>query len=194
MTETARDGLHAYLRRSQDAIGAAVDAIPESAMTGAVDACVAALRAGKPILTCGNGGSASDAIHIATELVGKFLIERRPLRAICLSESPGVLTAWSNDYEFRTVFARQVEAYGEPGAAIIGLSTSGNSANVVAAFEKAREHGMATVALTGEGGGKMAAVADHLLAVPSSSTPLIQQVHICLYHHLCAEIERALAG
>jgi D-sedoheptulose 7-phosphate isomerase len=192
MTDAASEGLHAYLRRSRDVIGATIEAIPESAMQGAVDACVAALRAGKPILTCGNGGSASDAIHIATELVGKFLRERRSLKAICLSESPGVLTAWSNDYEFATVFARQVEAHGEPGAALVGLSTSGNSRNVIAAFEKARELGMATVALTGEGGGKMAAVADHLLAVPSTSTPLIQQVHICLYHHLCAEIERAL--
>lgn len=188
------EGLHAYLRHSAGVIEATVAAIPEAAMEGAVEACTRALGEGLPVLVCGNGGSASDAMHITGELVGRFLKERRALNAICLSSNPSVLTAWSNDYAFDTVFSRQVEAYARRGGVVVGISTSGNSANVVRAFEAAREAGMATVGLTGEGGGRMAAVSDHLLAVPSRSTPLIQQVQICLYHYLCAGIETRLAG
>ena len=188
------EGVHAYLRRSQDAIGATIAALPEAAVEAAVEACSEALDRGLPLLVCGNGGSAADAMHITGELVGRFLKERKALRAICLSDNPSVLTAWSNDYAFETVFSRQVEAYGAPGGVVLGISTSGNSGNVLEAFEAARGLGMATVGLTGEGGGKMAALSDHLLAVPSRSTPLIQQVHICLYHYLCARIEARLAG
>ena len=188
------EGVHAYLRRSQDVIGATVAALPEAEVEAAVEACSEALGRGLPLLVCGNGGSAADAMHITGELVGRFLQERRALRAICLADNPSVLTAWSNDYAFETVFSRQVEAYGAPGGAVLGISTSGNSGNVLKAFEAARGLGMATVGLTGEGGGRMAALSDHLLAVPSRSTPLIQQVHICLYHYLCARIEARLAG
>ena len=112
--------------------------------------------------------------------------------AICLSSNPAVMTAWSNDYRFATAMARQVEAYGEPGAVLLGISTSGNSENILAAFERAKEMGMVTVALTGEGGGKIAALADCLLAVPSRHTPLIQQVHVCIYHYLCQRIEQRM--
>ncbi|MFL5334018.1 MAG: SIS domain-containing protein [Geminicoccaceae bacterium] len=188
------EGVHAYLRRSQDVIGATIAALPEAAVQAAVEAFSEALGRGLPLLVCGNGGSAADAMHITGELVGRFLKERKALRAICLSDNPSVLTAWSNDYAFETVFSRQVEAYGAPGGAVLGISTSGNSGNVLKAFEAARGLGMATVGLTGEGGGRMAALSDHLLAVPSRSTPLIQQVHICLYHYLCARIEARLAG
>jgi D-sedoheptulose 7-phosphate isomerase len=166
----------------------------EDLVTSAVTAISHALNGGKPLLVCGNGGSASDAMHITGELVGRFLLERRALRAICLSSNPAVLTAWANDYSYDTVFSRQVEAYGEAGGAIIGLSTSGNSKNVIRAFEKARSLGMTTIALTGQGGGELASASDYLFAVPSGSTPLIQQVHICLYHYLCREIEKNLAG
>jgi D-sedoheptulose 7-phosphate isomerase len=145
------------------------------------------------VLVCGNGGSAADAQHITGELVGRFLRERRALPVICLSSNPAVLTAWSNDYAFDTVFARQVEAYGRAGAAILGISTSGNSRNVIAAFEVAHRLGMQTVALTGEGGGQLAAVSDHLIAVPSRRTPLIQQAHICLYHYICEQVELAFS-
>jgi len=148
------------------------------------------LQAGHSFLICGNGGSASDAMHITGELVGRFLKERRALRAICLSSNPAVLTAWSNDYSFETVFSRQVEAYGQAGGVLLGLSTSGNSANVIRAFEVAREMGMTTIGLTGRGGGKIAAVSDVLLDVPADSTPIIQQVHICYYHYLCERIEQ----
>jgi D-sedoheptulose 7-phosphate isomerase len=187
-------GLHAYLRHSQEVIEAAIAAIPEATMERAVDASVEALGRGLPLLVCGNGGSASDAMHITGELVGRFLKERRALNAVCLSSNLSVLTAWSNDYSYDSVFARQVEAYGVSGGVVLGLSTSGNSSNVIKAFEVAHGMEMATVALTGEGGGRLRALAHHLLAVPSRSTPLIQQVHICLYHYLCARIETRLAG
>lgn len=159
----------------------------------AVDVIVAALVAGKPLLVCGNGGSASDAMHITGELVGRFLKERKALNCICLSSNPAVLTAWSNDYTFDTVFSRQVEAYGGVGGVVLGLSTSGNSRNIIAALERGHAMGMKTVALTGEGGGKMAAHADVLIAVPSCSTPAIQQVHIVFYHYICEMIERRMA-
>ena len=188
------EGVHAYLRRSQGVIEATVEALPEAAVEAAVEACAAALGRGLPLLVCGNGGSAADAMHITGELVGRFLKERKALRAICLADNPSVLTAWSNDYAFETVFSRQVEAYGTAGGVVLGISTSGNSGNVLKAFEAGRGLGMATVGLTGEGGGRMATLSDHLLAVPSRSTPLIQQVHICLYLYLCARIEARLAG
>ncbi len=165
----------------------------DAAMQAAVDATVAALGANRPLLVCGNGGSAADAQHIVGEMVGRFLKERRALKAICLSSNPAVLTAWSNDYSYETVFSRQVEAYGEAGGVLLGLSTSGNSGNVVKALEAARKLGMATIGLTGEGGGKMAPLCDHLLAVPSRSTPAIQQVHLALYHCFCAAVEERLA-
>ena len=178
-----------YLSESAAVLEAAREAIGQQTMDRAVDAVCSALRLGKPLLVCGNGGSAADAMHITGELVGRFLMERRAWRCICLSSNPSVLTAWANDYSYDTVFSRQVEAYGEPGAVILGISTSGNSRNVVAAFEQARAIGMKTIAMTGEGGGAMAPLADFLLAAPSRSTPFIQQVHICLYHYLCATIE-----
>jgi D-sedoheptulose 7-phosphate isomerase len=165
----------------------------ESLLAGSLGTITGALRAGKPLLVCGNGGSAADAMHITGELVGRFLLERRALNAICLSSNPSVLTAWANDYSFDTVFSRQVEAYGSPGAVLLGISTSGNSRNVIAAFEQARALDMKTVALTGEGGGHLAALSDYLFAVPSRSTPLIQQAHLCLYHYLCQSIEAELA-
>jgi D-sedoheptulose 7-phosphate isomerase len=170
------------------------DAWPEALVSGAILAVTSALRAGKPLLVCGNGGSASDAMHITCELVGRFLIERRPLNAICLSSNPALLTAWANDYSYDSIFSRQVEAYGQPGAVLLGISTSGNSTNVVEAVRQARSMGMTTIALTGEGGGKLAQWSDYLFAVPSRSTPLIQQVHVCLYHYLCEAIERDLSA
>jgi D-sedoheptulose 7-phosphate isomerase len=165
----------------------------DAAMDKAVDVTAAALGANKPLLVCGNGGSASDASHIVGEMVGRFLKERRALKAVCLTSNSSVLTAWSNDYSYETVFSRQVEAYAEEGGVLLGISTSGNSKNVVLALEAARARGMATIGLTGEGGGKMAALCDHLFAVPSKSTPAIQQVHLCLYHHFCAAVEDKLA-
>lgn len=155
----------------------------------AIERITDAARTGRPILVCGNGGSAADSMHIAGELVGRFLKERRAINCRSLASDPAILTAWSNDYDFRTTFSRQVEAYGAADGVIVGLSTSGNSQNVIAAFEAARGLGMTSIALTGEGGGKMALVTDILIDVPSRSTPEIQQVHICLYHYICQEVE-----
>jgi len=158
-----------------------------------VDVIASALGQGKPLLVCANGGSASDAMHITGELVGRFLKERRALNCICLSSNQAVLTAWSNDYSYDTVFSRQVEAHGVEGGVLLGISTSGNSRNIIEAFRVARDMALTTIALTGEGGGKLAPLSDILIDVPSRSTPLIQQVHICLYHYICEKVEGRLA-
>jgi D-sedoheptulose 7-phosphate isomerase len=186
--------LDAWLADAEALLAATRAAGLHDAMQGAVAATVKALSEGKPLLVCGNGGSAADAEHIVGELVGRFLRNRRALNAICLASNAAVLTAWSNDFSFEQVFARQVEAHGAPGAVLLGLSTSGNSPNVVHALEAARGMGMATIGMTGEGGGRMAALCDHLLAVPSRFTPAIQQVHLALYHYYCAAVEEAVAG
>jgi D-sedoheptulose 7-phosphate isomerase len=182
-----------YLRASEDILAKCRTYPSIRNCDAAVDAIVTALANGRPLLVCGNGGSASDAMHITGELVGRFLKERRALNCICLSCNPAVLTAWSNDYSFETVFSRQVEAYGVPGGVLLGLSTSGNSANVVEAFRTAQSMDLTTIALTGEGGGKLARHTDVLIDVPSRSTPMIQQAHLCLYHYICEQVEAALA-
>jgi D-sedoheptulose 7-phosphate isomerase len=184
--------LQDYLRDSIAVLEGSGDSIAQELLDGAIAAVVSAFASGKPLLLCGNGGSASDAMHITGEFVGRFLKERRALRAICLSDNAAVLTAWSNDYSYESVFARQVEAYGEPGAVLLGITTSGTSKNVVAAFAQARRMGMKTIALTGEGGAAIASQVDYLLAVPSRNTPLIQQVHICLYHYICGQVEERI--
>ena len=153
-----------------------------------------ALIKGKKILWCGNGGSAADSQHLAAELVGRFLVERRALPSIALSVNTSVLTAIGNDYGFDHVFERQVEALCVSGDVVVGISTSGNSANVCLALEKAREIGAFTVAFTGEGGGRLAQIAHETLRIPSSETPRIQEGHILCGHMLCDYIERQLSG
>jgi len=189
-----RVSIFEYLETSEQVLAAARNHPGTAKAEEAIDAIVNALGADKPMLVCGNGGSASDAMHIAGELVGRFLKERKALNCICLSSNPSVLTAWSNDYSYETVFSRQTEAYGTSGGVILGISTSGNSRNVIEAFRVARDMGMVTIGLTGEGGGKMADLTDILIDVPSRSTPMIQQVHICLYHHICEQVEARLAA
>ena len=148
-----------------------------------------ALLAGKPVLVCGNGGSAADAQHIAGELVGRFLKERRALNVRALSTDTSVITAWANDIAYETVFSRQVEAYGQTGGVLWAISTSGNSANVLAAASTARKLQMSVIALSGEGGGQLAPLSDILLDVPSKLTPRIQEMHVMLYHYICEHIE-----
>jgi D-sedoheptulose 7-phosphate isomerase len=157
----------------------------------AVEKIVHAFRHHKPLLVCGNGGSASDACHIAGELVGRFLKERQALKCLALTSDPAVLTALGNDMGYDNVFARQVEAFAEPGGILLGLSTSGNSANVIAAFKTAKLRDMTTIAMTGEGGGALALHSDILIDVPSKHTPYIQQIHLCLYHYICEAVEAA---
>ena len=159
----------------------------------AIQVLVDTLDRGLPLLICGNGGSAADALHISGELVGRFLVERRALNVICLNANSSIMTAWANDYEYATVFSRQVEAHGVRGAALWGISTSGNSGNVVEAMQRAREIGMRNIALTGETGGRMAGLSDVLLNVPSASTPRIQELHLPVYHYICEEVEARLS-
>jgi D-sedoheptulose 7-phosphate isomerase len=163
-----------------------------SQISKAVDLLVERLSAGNKLLVCGNGGSAADAMHICAELVGRFCKERRALPAIALNTDSAILTALSNDYAYDTVFSRQVEALGKPGDVVWGISTSGNSKNVVGALKKGRELGASTIALTGQSGGAMAAHADVLLAVPLSVTPRIQEVHTVTYHIICEAVEAEL--
>jgi len=162
-------------------------------VASAIDILVEAIDARKSVLVCGNGGSAADAMHITGELVGRYLLDRSAYKVISLGSDPAITTAWSNDFEYETLFARQVEALGEKGGVLWCLSTSGDSENVVRAVAAAKNQGMTSIAFTGRGGGKLADV-DVLVAVPSSSTPRIQEIHTCLYHYVCEQVERRLVG
>ncbi len=155
---------------------------------------VEALRNGKTLYLFGNGGSAGDAQHIAAELVGRFTKERRALPAVALTTNTSTLTALGNDYEYAIVFARQLEAFGKPGDVVIGISTSGNSPNVVQGLLTAKELGLVTVGLTGEMGGKTKSVANHCICVPSHDTARIQESHILIGHILCEIVECELFG
>ena len=162
------------------------------AIKRAAEYVVQALRSGGKVLLCGNGGSAADSQHIAAELVARLRKERRAIPALALSTNTSTLTALANDYDFSKVFVRQVEAFGSPGDVLIGISTSGNSENVLKAMVFAKQQGLKTVALTGGSGGKMAAVADLSIIVPSTSVQRIQEVHITVGHILCDLIEQSL--
>jgi D-sedoheptulose 7-phosphate isomerase len=152
------------------------------------------LRDGGKILWCGNGGSAGDSQHLAAELVGRFRRNRRGLASIALTTDTSALTAIANDFGYETVFSRQVEALGAEGDLLVGISTSGNSKNVIAALEAAKAQGMVTVGFTGAGGGTMARLADHLFAVASRDTARIQEAHILAGHMLCDWIELDATG
>jgi len=159
----------------------------------AVEVIVDAYRAGGGIFLFGNGGSAADAQHVAGEMVGRFLLERGALKAEALSANTSILTGLANDYSFEIVFARQLEANASARDVAVGLSTSGNSPNVVAGLAKAREIGMKTIAFTGAGGGRCAEFADVLIDVPSDHTPRIQESHMIAYHAICELVEKAIA-
>lgn len=150
-----------------------------------------AFRNGGKILIMGNGGSAADAQHIAAELVGRYRVERSGLPAIALSTDASILTAWSNDYSFETVFSRQVRTLARPGDIVWGISTSGNSMNVIRAFEAARLMGVTTFGLLGRDGGQLAALSDLAIIVPLDRTDRIQTAHQLIYHALCAHLDEA---
>lgn len=154
--------------------------------------CIEAYKRGNKLMMCGNGGSASDAQHMAGELVGRYLMERRGIPAIALNANSTVMTALSNDYDYESAFAKQVRALGNEGDICIGISTSGNSGNVVKALEEAKKLGIKTVGFTGSGGGKMKECSDYLLNVPSDRTPRIQEMHIMVIHIICGLIEKGL--
>ena len=143
-----------------------------------------------PLLVFGNGGSASDALHITAELVGRFLLERKPINVICLNSNTSTLTALSNDYDYNIIFERQIEAHAIKDGVCLGISTSGKSVNIINAFKKAKILGMKTIALTGNGGGKLFQYSDIMIEVPSTSTPRIQEIHLPIYHYMCEQIEK----
>jgi D-sedoheptulose 7-phosphate isomerase len=154
-----------------------------------VDAMVDALKNGHHIYFCGNGGSAADAQHLAAELSGRFYIDRHALRAEALHCNTSYLTAVANDYDFDMIYARLIEGIADAGDVLVGLSTSGNSQNIIRAFEIARQKKMITVGLTGETGGSMKPLCDYLINIPSKDTPRIQESHILFGHIICQLVE-----
>jgi len=180
---TLREAARAHERAARDVRG----------LVQAAGAIATALRQGRKILVFGNGGSAADAQHFVAELVGRYVVERRAWPALALSTDTSILTALGNDYGFERVFARQVEAHGAAGDIALGITTSGNSPNVLRGLEEATRRGLVTIALTGRGGaaGPMAAI--HL-AVDDDRTPRIQEVHITMLHILCELVEDELNG
>lgn len=177
-------------------VAANMAAVAESPYLDAIDRAahllVEAFQANRTLLVFGNGGSAADAQHLTTELVGRFRADRRGLPAVSLTANEGILTAWSNDRSFDEVFARQIEALGRPGDVALGISTSGTSTNVVKAMARARELGLRTIGMTGAGGGQVAQWCDVLLAVPFTDTPRVQEVHLVTYHAICAALDARL--
>ncbi len=156
------------------------------------EAIVEAYRNGCKVIVFGNGGSASDAQHMAGELVGRFLKERRPLPAISLTTNTSILTAIANDYSYDVTFKRQLEALAAPGDVAIGISTSGNAVNVLEAVDAAKKLGLKTIAITGKNGGKLAGKTDIALVVPSANTPSIQEAHIMVIHIICGLVENRI--
>ncbi|WP_207477547.1 SIS domain-containing protein [Arenibaculum pallidiluteum] len=159
-----------------------------------VDVCAGALRDGRKLLFFGNGGSAADAQHIATELTVRFERNRAAMAALALTTDSSALTAIGNDFGFERLFARQIEAIGAPGDVAVGITTSGRSANITAALRTARERGLVAAGLSGRDGGDLRGLADPLLIVPADSTARIQEMHITLGHMLCAALERQAAA
>lgn len=160
----------------------------------AAELVAGSLRGGGKLLICGNGGSAADAMHLAAELVGRYLLDRPGVPAISLSDSQSALTCIGNDLSFDQVFARAVEAYGRPGDVLLGISTSGTSTNVLAAVRKAHEHGMRTIGMTGTPGGALPEATELCLRVPSSETPRIQEGYMLVGHTICELVEASLFG
>ena len=154
--------------------------------------CTSKIEDGGKLVFFGNGGSAGDAQHLAAEFVGRYLVERKPIPAVALTTNSSVLTAISNDYDYSSVFSRQVEALVGKGDVAFGISTSGDSKNVVKGLEEARALGATTVSFSGNSGGKVSKISDYCFIVPSDSTPLIQQMHITIGHILCELIELSL--
>ncbi len=162
------------------------------AMAGMAEVIVTALRAGRKLLVCGNGGSAGDAQHIAAEFVSRLMYDRAPLAAIALTTDTSILTAVANDYGFEHIYERQVLALGQDGDVLLGISTGGSSPNILRAFAAARGKGMACLGFTGNKGGPMREACQFLVEAPSASTVFIQQIHITAAHIVCAMVETAM--
>jgi D-sedoheptulose 7-phosphate isomerase len=185
----AEEVIHSALEESARVTLALRELAP--AVVRTADRMAAAFRAGNRLYACGNGGSACDAMHLVEELVARYRRERPGLPAHHLLDA-ATLTCWSNDYDFASAFRRQVEAMVRPGDVLVAISTSGGSANVIAAAEAARERGAVVVGLLGRGGGTLAGLCDEALVVPADATERIQEAHITLIHLLCELVEREL--
>ncbi len=184
---------HTVRRRIEAGLAVHQALLADAAAIAAVArALIAAYQEGRKVLLFGNGGSAADAQHIAAELVGRYSLNRQPLPAVALTVNTSSLTAIANDYGFDQVFARQVEAFGQPGDIAIGISTSGRSANVIEGLRAARRHGLVAILMTGVDGGPFTREVDHCLQVPSGETPRIQEGHILIGHILCDLVERVV--
>jgi D-sedoheptulose 7-phosphate isomerase len=188
-----REFITAELRKTATIIDAILgDAALLDLVAAVSRKCVEVLRADGKILLAGNGGSAADAQHIAGEFVSRFAFDRPGLCAFALTTDTSVLTAIGNDYGYDKLFSRQVNGVGKRGDIFFGISTSGNSPNVLNAFAECRSKGLTTVGLTGQGGGKMPPLCDYLIRVPSGETPKIQEGHIMIAHIICALVEREM--
>lgn len=174
--------MFAALETHSDAIDAMIHAVAD------------ALTAGGTLFTCGNGGSAADALHLAEEFVGRYRSNRRPLPAVCLNADPTALTCIANDFGYDQIFARQLAALGRPGDVLVVFSTSGNSPNILHALETARQRQMLLVGLLGKDGGAARTLADHAIIVPSANTARIQEAHGLLLHAICEEVEQRVTG
>ena len=182
-----KEHLNGHMRTMDKVLQQMVPAIQDCALT-----LIDAMRPGHKLLVMGNGGSAADAQHMAAEFVGRFLRNRKALPAIALTTDTSILTAVGNDFGFDEVFSRQVEALAMQGDVVLGISTSGQSPNVLKALTLAREHGCKTMALVGKDGGPMAQAVDLALVVPAAHTPFIQEAHLTIIHILCDLVEEAL--
>ena len=193
LTQNSKDPIGAHLALSLASLERAVkDASLLAAARKIAEIIVGTLRAGNKLLIIGNGGSAADAQHIAAEIVGRYRQDRPAYAAIALTTDTSALTAIANDYGFEQVFARQVAGLGRRGDALLALSTSGRSPNILAALATARERGIVTIGMTGSRGERLGLLCDHLLVAPSDDTPVIQQIHLALAHGICEAIEQAM--
>ena len=193
MSQNSNDPIEDHLALSLAALERAVK--DESLLAAArkiAEVITKTLRGGNKLLIVGNGGSAADAQHIAAEIVGRYKQDRPAYAAIALTTDTSALTAIANDYGFEQVFARQIAGLGRRGDALLALSTSGRSPNILAALTTARERGIVTVGMTGERGERLSALCDHLLVAPSDDTPVIQQIHLAVAHGICEAIEQGL--
>jgi len=186
MPDTIKDSIAASIKVKQQVL-------ENEELLNTVNDCVniivTAFKNGNKVLFCGNGGSAADAQHLAAEFSGRFYLDRDALPAEALHCNSSYMTAISNDYSYDVIYSRLVKGIGNEGDVLVGLSTSGNSKNIVAAFEVAKEKGMTTIGFTGESGGVLRSVSDHLINVPSIDTPRIQESHIMLGHIICQMVE-----
>lgn len=189
--EEMQERIHSIIEESLELHGTLHRLTPE--IVAAAQVLLESLRRGNKIMFVGNGGSAADAQHIAAELVNRFRLEREPLAGLALTTDSSVLTSISNDYSFDAIYEKQIRALGKQGDSLVGISTSGNSPNIIRAFEAAREMGISTIAMTGNKG-DLAELADVVLAVPSVITARIQEMHILLGHILCEVLEQGMVG